>query len=54
MKKKKRKDYPTKLRIVIFKVGHGDYKKIKAMAKKETKGNVSLLIRSKVLLKKAS
>lgn len=54
MKKKKRKNYPTKLRVVIFKAKHSEYKLMKALAKKETDGNLSLLIRSKLLVKKAS
>lgn len=48
-KAKKRKAYPTKLRVVIFKAKHSEYKKMKSIAKKETEGNLSLLIREKVL-----
>ena len=48
-KKPKRKNYPTKLRVVIFKTKHSEYKKMVALAKKETDGNLSLLIRSRVL-----
>jgi hypothetical protein len=54
IKKKKRKIYPTKLRVVIFKATHSEYKRMKALAKKETKGNLSLLIRQRLLSKKAS
>lgn len=56
-KKPKRKNYPTKLRVVIFKAKHSEYKRMKLLAKKTTDGNLSLLIRAKVLgveLKKSS
>lgn len=52
--KKKRKNYPTKLRPTIFKQTHKEYILMKRMAKKETKGNLSLLIRTKVLGKRKS
>lgn len=48
-KKAKKKNYPTKLRVVIFKCEHDDYKKMQQLAKKRTLGNLSLLIRQKVL-----
>lgn len=49
MKKSKKKSYPTKLRVTIFKQKHSEYKLMKQMARKLTKGNLSLLIRKKVL-----
>lgn len=54
MKKAKKKNYPTKLRVVVFKVKHEEYRLMRVKAKKEAKGNLSLLIRSKVLGRKAS
>jgi len=48
-KTKKRKWYPTKLEIVVLKVKKSEKKKMKALARKETRGNVSLLIRRRVL-----
>lgn len=49
MKKVKKKNYPTKLRVTIFKQKHSEHKLMKQMAKRQTKGNLSLLIRKKVL-----
>lgn len=49
MKKKKRKNYPTKLRVIIFKAKHSEYRRMVSLAKKLTDGNLSLLIRSMVL-----
>jgi hypothetical protein len=48
-KKAKKKNYPTRLRVVIFKARHEEYRLMKKLAKKITKGNLSLLIRNKVL-----
>lgn len=51
MKKTKKKKivYPTKLRPTIFKQTYKEYAKMVKLAKKLTKGNLSLLIRLKVL-----
>lgn len=54
VKKAKRRNYPTKLRVIVFKAKHSDYNKMAALAKKHTKGNLSLLIRAKVLGQKLS
>lgn len=47
MKAKKKK--ATKLRVVVFKTKHAEYKQMTKLARKLTNGNLSLLIRARVL-----
>jgi len=44
VKKKK-----SKLKLVSFKILPSDHRKMKALAKKETKGNLTLLILNRIL-----
>lgn len=47
MKKKvKRKNYPTKLKVVILKAKHSEYKALVKMAKRFSEGNLSAWLRT--------
>lgn len=46
---KVKKSYPTKLKVIVLKAQHSEYIQLKAIAKKYTKGNLSLLLRSAAL-----
>jgi hypothetical protein len=50
-KKTKRKSYPTKLKVIILKAKHSEYRQMMKLAKKLANGNLSLLIRNCVLQK---
>lgn len=49
MKKKKRKSYPTKLRVIVLKAKRSEYIKLKSLAALYTDGNLSLLLREAAL-----